>query len=293
MAGLSWIDAATKCAPLCAGLERVYLLIVNTPARVRHRRGAGGSRGGRAAARRVTAAAAGDQHGPLPGGREVAEAYRELHLPADDAAPACPLLQHRARPAYELTEDSAAEAILAQALDTVDFPAVIEAAYRDGVRLFMEMGPGASCTRMIGAILGDRPHRARSACAPGADGVSARAAMLAHAVRGAGRRGSAAACTADDVAPSNGAAGNRHASIAIPVGGEPFRPPITGGPRLAQVGGCARASAPRLLFPSPTAAAASPAGVTPLLDRTAATRAGPRRGAHAAFLRYTDAVRRT
>ena len=36
--------------------------------------------------------------------------------------------------AYELTEDSAADAILAQALDTVDFPAVIEAAYRDGVR---------------------------------------------------------------------------------------------------------------------------------------------------------------
>ena len=59
---------------------------------------------------------------------------------------------------FELNPDSAAEAILAQALDTVDFPAVIESAYRDGVRIFLEIGPGASCTRMLDAILGSRQH---------------------------------------------------------------------------------------------------------------------------------------
>ena len=67
--------------------------------------------------------------------------------------------------AYELSADNAADAILCKALDTIDFPAVIEAAYRDGVRFFVEMGPGASCSRMIDVILGNRPHRARSVCA--------------------------------------------------------------------------------------------------------------------------------
>ncbi|HZV03656.1 MAG TPA: hypothetical protein VE999_01070, partial [Gemmataceae bacterium] len=67
-----------------------------------------------------------------------------------------------------------------QALDTVDFPAVIESAYRDGVRIFLEMGPGASCTRMIDAVLGDRPHRARSACTAGADSISLVLRLLAE-----------------------------------------------------------------------------------------------------------------
>ena len=45
-------------------------------------------------------------------------------------------------------------------------PEVIEAAYRDGVRVFIEIGPGNSCSRMIGKILADRPHLARSTRPP-------------------------------------------------------------------------------------------------------------------------------
>ena len=48
----------------------------------------------------------------------------------------------------------------------IDFPAVIERAYADGVGVFLEVGPGSSCTRLIGQILGGRPHRAFSACRP-------------------------------------------------------------------------------------------------------------------------------
>jgi PfaB family protein len=62
--------------------------------------------------------------------------------------------------AYEVTSDSAADAITAAVLQRIDFPKVVETAYSDGVRTFIEIGPGASCTRMIGQILGERPHRA-------------------------------------------------------------------------------------------------------------------------------------
>ena len=53
--------------------------------------------------------------------------------------------------------------------ETIDFPALIERAYDDGVRVFLEVGPGSSCTRLIGQILGGRPHLACSACRPDRD----------------------------------------------------------------------------------------------------------------------------
>lgn len=65
--------------------------------------------------------------------------------------------------AYELTSESAAEAIVAQAVGTIDFPKVIEQAYADGIRVFVEIGPGSSCTRMIPDILGSREHRVQPA----------------------------------------------------------------------------------------------------------------------------------
>ena len=60
------------------------------------------------------------------------------------------------------TPEIAADSITAGLLHTIDFPAVVRAAYRDGVRLFLEAGPGNSCSRMIAAILGDEPHVVRS-----------------------------------------------------------------------------------------------------------------------------------
>ncbi len=103
--------------------------------------------------------------------RQVEEAYRELHLmptavpiieTADGAKPIdfySAAWGHK----YALSRESAAEAIVAQAVDTIDFPRVIEQTYADGVRTFIEIGPGSSCTKMIDEILGDRPHLARPA----------------------------------------------------------------------------------------------------------------------------------
>ena len=47
-----------------------------------------------------------------------------------------------------------------QALQTIDFPRIVEAAWNDGVRIFVEHGPRNSLTSAIGEILGDRPHLA-------------------------------------------------------------------------------------------------------------------------------------
>ncbi len=57
---------------------------------------------------------------------------------------------------YEPDPESCAQAILAQADSTLDFRAVVEAAWADGVRVFVEHGPQGSCSRWIRDILGDR-----------------------------------------------------------------------------------------------------------------------------------------
>ena len=51
--------------------------------------------------------------------------------------------------AYEVTRESAAESIVRQALGAFDFTKVIEAAYADGVRVFVEVGPGTTLSGLI------------------------------------------------------------------------------------------------------------------------------------------------
>jgi len=109
----------------------------------------------------------------------VQRAYREFHLlpttPPDDVTFYHPVT---ATP-FAVTRDSAADAVLAQALQPLNLPAVIESAYRDGVRLFVEVGPGASCTRLIGRILGERPHSALALASDPDDEVAGTARLLA------------------------------------------------------------------------------------------------------------------
>jgi acyl transferase domain-containing protein/3-hydroxymyristoyl/3-hydroxydecanoyl-(acyl carrier protein) dehydratase len=94
----------------------------------------------------------------------VREAYRGLHLFPTSPPESIRFYSCANGRSYVPTRDSAADAILKQATDGFDFPATIAQAYADGVRIFVEVGPQSSCTRMIGKILGDRPHHAVSAC---------------------------------------------------------------------------------------------------------------------------------
>jgi len=99
--------------------------------------------------------------------KPVADEYRDLHVfpthpPQGIRFYSCALAR-----AYEVTSDKAANSILNQALHGFDFTATVNRAYQDGVRLFLELGPYSSCTRMIRRILRDKPHLAVSACVQG------------------------------------------------------------------------------------------------------------------------------
>jgi acyl transferase domain-containing protein/3-hydroxymyristoyl/3-hydroxydecanoyl-(acyl carrier protein) dehydratase len=144
--------------------DRAYLLIVNTPSQCV----IGGQR---AAVEQVVRDLRCAWH-PIHGAttvhcevaRSVAEAYRALHM-LPTAAPAEIRFYSGAwQCAYDVTRESAADSIVAQAVAPFDFSKLIEQAYADGVRVFLEVGPGASCTRMIGEILGDRDHVALPLC---------------------------------------------------------------------------------------------------------------------------------
>src|SRR5262249_28428565 len=177
--------------------------------------------------------------------------------------------------AYAVTEDSAAEAFLARALDPVDFPATIESAYRDGVRLFVEMGPGASCSRMIGAILEERPHRARSACVPGADAVGTILRLLAQLAAERVPLDLNALYGEEEVeaSPQPGR------SFTMPVGGDPFRVPPPPRPQPA--------APPRAATGAPSLALQ--AGERAQTDTTYKAY----RNAHAAFLPYNNNLPRS
>ncbi|MEE2829590.1 MAG: beta-ketoacyl synthase N-terminal-like domain-containing protein, partial [Myxococcota bacterium] len=114
----------------------------------------------------------------------VAEDYRKLHVLPTEALEGVRFYSGNWTRAYDLDSDeSAAASIVANATRGLDYQRTIEQAWADGVRIFIEGGPGTSCTRMIGAILGDRPHLALSVCQAGVDGGLAMLRGLAKLIR--------------------------------------------------------------------------------------------------------------
>ena len=165
-----------------AGVDRAYLLIVNTPDEC--------VIGGDATAvRKVVAELAcsfHELHGVTTVHCEVAKAveqnYYDLHL-LETVAPAGVRFYSGARgESFAVSQKRAAQSILDNALDGVDWPKTIQQAYCDGARIFLEMGPGASCTRAIEKILQGRRFVARAVCAQGQDGVSSILRTLATLV---------------------------------------------------------------------------------------------------------------
>ncbi|MEB3222562.1 MAG: beta-ketoacyl synthase N-terminal-like domain-containing protein [Candidatus Sericytochromatia bacterium] len=88
------------------------------------------------------------------------EVWRRLHRRPTSPVPGVRFYTHATGGAYEPTADAAADALLGQALKTIDFPALVERAWLEGVRVFVEHGPQGGLTPLIRQILGDRPHLA-------------------------------------------------------------------------------------------------------------------------------------
>ncbi|HEY9720825.1 MAG TPA: beta-ketoacyl synthase N-terminal-like domain-containing protein, partial [Oscillatoriaceae cyanobacterium] len=164
-----------------SGIARAYLLIVNAPNEC--------VVGGDAAAVQALVSRLGCAFLPLDAVttvhcevlKPVEQAYRELHLIDTTPPPGVRFYSGVLGRSYLVDRTSAAESIVEQALRGLDFTRVIRQAYEDGVRLFLEMGPRNSCTRMVKAILGDRPHMARSICVRGQDDYASLLRFLAHA----------------------------------------------------------------------------------------------------------------
>jgi acyl transferase domain-containing protein/3-hydroxymyristoyl/3-hydroxydecanoyl-(acyl carrier protein) dehydratase len=115
----------------------------------------------------------------FPAAKLVERKYRDLHLHPTQAPAGVRFYSGVLGTAYEVTRESAADSITAQAVKGFDYSALIKQAYEDGCRVFVELGPQASCTRMIGKILGPLPHAAKSACGKGQDPVSGVLKLLA------------------------------------------------------------------------------------------------------------------
>ncbi|MCM2265775.1 MAG: acyltransferase domain-containing protein, partial [Desulfuromonadales bacterium] len=201
---------------------RAYLLIVNTPDEC--------VIGGEAESVARLVNALGCRFFPLQGvttvhcavAEQVAGPYHDLHLYPTVAPDGVIYYSGVKGDSYAVNRESAADSILGQALHGLNYPAVIEAAYRDGVRLFLEMGPGASCSRMIGRILGERPHLARSACQAGQDPVSAVLKLLASLIA---ERVPVDLAALFDAAPTMPEALNPSGMIRVAIGGAAFQPP--------------------------------------------------------------------
>lgn len=110
----------------------------------------------------------------------VREKYRDFHKFEADPPRNLSYYSTALAEKYNVTTRGAADNITLQCLDTISFPNVINSAYKDGIRIFVEVGPKASCTWMINKILNGRPHLARSASSPGFDELFTFLQLIAH-----------------------------------------------------------------------------------------------------------------
>ena len=143
------------------GLDHCHLIIVNAPGDV--------VIGGTAAACQEARERL-DGHRSMRLGYDVAmhcdavsaieEQWHELHRRPTQEVRGVRFYAHATLDHYTPDEEKVAQALVGQAMSRVDFPALIERAYADGIRVFIEHGPRAGCTRWISKILGDRPHLA-------------------------------------------------------------------------------------------------------------------------------------
>ncbi len=103
----------------------------------------------------------------------------------DFQAPGVPVWSGATAEPYPDGPDAARSALAGALVRPVRFAEQILDMYAAGARVFVEAGPGTVLTRLVGDVLGDRPHTALSVEAPGRPGVTHLLGTLAAlAVRG-------------------------------------------------------------------------------------------------------------
>jgi acyl transferase domain-containing protein/3-hydroxymyristoyl/3-hydroxydecanoyl-(acyl carrier protein) dehydratase len=89
-----------------------------------------------------------------------AELWRRLSHRTTRPVPGVRFYTNATNSWYHPTADAAADAYTRQALAAIDFPATVERAWADGVRVFVEHGPRGMLSRCVERILGGREHLA-------------------------------------------------------------------------------------------------------------------------------------
>lgn len=97
-------------------------------------------------------------HSPLVAG--AGERFAESLAARTVRAPEFPVFANRTAAAYPADPAGVRAELEAQIGAPVRFVAQVEAMYEAGARVFVEAGPGSVLTRLVSAVLGDRPHRA-------------------------------------------------------------------------------------------------------------------------------------
>ncbi|MEU3573644.1 beta-ketoacyl synthase N-terminal-like domain-containing protein, partial [Kitasatospora sp. NPDC036755] len=97
-------------------------------------------------------------HSPLVAG--AGERFAETLAARTVRAPEFPVFANRTAAAYPADPAGVRAELAAQIGAPVRFVAQVEAMYEAGARVFVEAGPGSVLTRLVSAVLGDRPHRA-------------------------------------------------------------------------------------------------------------------------------------
>ncbi|WP_320773308.1 hypothetical protein [Streptomyces sp. CRN 30] len=102
-----------------------------------------------------------------PAAAEVTAGFRALHLRPVTPPPGIRFYSAATGEPYPVDPDSVADALVTQLTSTLDYPKVIERAWADGVRVFVEHGPEAGRTRSVRRVLAGRDHLAVALDAPG------------------------------------------------------------------------------------------------------------------------------
>jgi len=104
----------------------------------------------------------------------VAPAAEGLARDLADAAlagPAHPVYANASAAPYPTAPDAVRAQLAQQLAEPVRFVEMVEAMYAAGIRSFLEVGAGSVLTGLVGAILGERPHRAIGFDRRGRNGV--------------------------------------------------------------------------------------------------------------------------
>ena len=235
-----------------------------------------------------------------PAMRPYEATWHKLHFRKTKAPKGIRFYANAINGAYEVSADSAARMLTRQAVEPVDFPKTLQAAYADGVRTFVEIGPRDTLSGAIIETLGERV-RALPADRFGAPSLTTITELTAalfvdgHAVKTDWLAEQIEKAAANQVPLRKGAALTYRAHVLPPA--------IQSRPPRRQLAPPATASVPRgplpparpdhgrKLAPAPGTSWSAPRGATALLDRPAAKPQPPTAPRPKAAARTAPAIR--